>query len=137
LTATARAREPAGAASFQPTAEFDNPCDLLGCQRARRSLLVGTSDLDGRPHHRPKAAEPLLHHGPGIAGALGELRGVGQLERRLIEAHRLGFIRAVVPGASELRHPELKGMQLCRADAIADALAVCFAERPSEVMAPA
>jgi DNA repair protein RadA/Sms len=73
----------------------------------------------------------------GELGLSGELRRVGQLERRLIEAHRLGFKRAVVPAASELRDPELKGMQLCRAETIADALAVCFAERPSEVMAPA
>jgi hypothetical protein len=43
----------------------------------------------------------------------------------------------VVPGASELRDPELKGMELRRVDTIAEALAICFADRPSEVMAPA
>jgi DNA repair protein RadA/Sms len=35
----------------------------------------------------------------GEVGLLGELRGVGGLERRLREAARLGFLRAVVPRA--------------------------------------
>lgn len=73
----------------------------------------------------------------GELGLSGELRRVGQIERRLIEAHRLGFKRAVIPAASELRDPELKGMELRRAETIADALAICLADRPAPVMAPA
>ena len=73
----------------------------------------------------------------GELGLSGELRRVSQLERRLMEAYRLGFKRAVIPSASELREPELKGMELRRAETISEALTVCFAERPPGVLAPA
>jgi predicted ATP-dependent serine protease len=49
------------------------------------------------------------------------------MERRLLEAHRLGFKRAVIPAAAELRDPQLSAMTLCRAETISDALNTCFA----------
>jgi predicted ATP-dependent serine protease len=51
---------------------------------------------------------------------------VSQLERRLLEAYRLGFKRAIIPAAAELRDPELKAMELLRAETIADAIDLCF-----------
>jgi DNA repair protein RadA/Sms len=65
----------------------------------------------------------------GELGLSGELRRVSQMERRLLEAHRLGFKRAVIPAATELRDPELSAMTLCRAETISDALESCFASR--------
>jgi predicted ATP-dependent serine protease len=40
----------------------------------------------------------------GELGLSGEVRRVPQLERRLHEAHRLGFKRAIVPAAGELKN---------------------------------
>jgi DNA repair protein RadA/Sms len=62
----------------------------------------------------------------GELGLSGEVRRVSQLERRLLEAHRLGFKRAVIPAAAELRDPELSAMTLCRAETISDAIEGCF-----------
>jgi DNA repair protein RadA/Sms len=62
----------------------------------------------------------------GELGLSGEVRRVSQLERRLMEAHRLGFKRAVVPAAAELRATELSGMTIGRADTISDAIDAAF-----------
>jgi DNA repair protein RadA/Sms len=62
----------------------------------------------------------------GELGLSGEVRRVSQIERRLLEAHRLGFKRAVIPAATELRDPELSAMTLYRAETISDALDSCF-----------
>ena len=64
----------------------------------------------------------------GELGLSGELRRVNQLERRLLEAHRLGFRRAVIPTSAELRLKELNGMELKRAATIQDAIRLCFGE---------
>jgi DNA repair protein RadA/Sms len=62
----------------------------------------------------------------GELGLSGELRRVNQLERRLVEAYRLGFKRAVIPAAAELRDPELKGMAVHRVETISAAIERCF-----------
>jgi DNA repair protein RadA/Sms len=62
----------------------------------------------------------------GELGLSGEVRRVSQLERRLLEAHRLGFKRAVIPAGVELRASELSGMTVRPADTIADAIDACF-----------
>ena len=62
----------------------------------------------------------------GELGLSGEVRRVSQLERRLIEAHRLGFKRAVVPAAAELRAGELSGMTIARAETISEAIDAAF-----------
>jgi len=64
----------------------------------------------------------------GELGLSGEVRRVNQLERRLLEAHRLGFKRAIIPASAEIRARELKGMELRRAETIADAIRLCFGE---------
>ncbi len=64
----------------------------------------------------------------GELGLSGEVRRVNQLERRLLEAHRLGFKRAIIPAAAEIRAKELKGMELWRAETIVDAIRLCFGE---------
>ncbi|TMG18687.1 MAG: DNA repair protein RadA [Chloroflexi bacterium] len=62
----------------------------------------------------------------GELGLSGEVRRVSQLERRLLEAHRLGFKRAVIPAAAELRDPELSAMTILRAETISEAIDLCF-----------
>src|SRR5947208_1932858 len=71
----------------------------------------------------------------GELGLSGEVRRVSQLERRLLEAHRLGFKRAVIPAGTEIRDPEIKAMELHYAETIADAIRLCFGERSA--VAPA
>jgi DNA repair protein RadA/Sms len=71
----------------------------------------------------------------GELGLSGEVRRVSQLERRLLEAYRLGFKRAVIPAAAELRDPELKAMELWRAETISEAITLCFGERPAATSA--
>jgi DNA repair protein RadA/Sms len=66
----------------------------------------------------------------GEVGLLGELRSVTGLERRLREAARLGFTRAVVP-RSRARDgvPLIDGMELVVVGSLGDALRVALVER--------
>ncbi len=65
----------------------------------------------------------------GEVGLSGELRSVNQLERRLAEAARLGFKRAVVPASrsvpSQSRGPEMK---LLRASTLIEAIDMAIGE---------
>ena len=54
----------------------------------------------------------------GEIGLGGELRQAGQTPRRLAEAARLGFARAVVPTST----PEVEGITLLRVGSVAEAL---------------
>jgi DNA repair protein RadA/Sms len=56
----------------------------------------------------------------GEVGLGGEVRQVPQAPRRLAEARRLGFRRAIVPASS----PEVQGMTLIRVEEVREALAV-------------
>jgi DNA repair protein RadA/Sms len=60
----------------------------------------------------------------GEVGLLGELRPVPGLERRLREAARLGFTRAIVPAAAGRRDPDAKldGMAVIRVDTLREAV---------------
>jgi DNA repair protein RadA/Sms len=59
----------------------------------------------------------------GEVGLLGELRSVGGLERRLREAARLGFDRAIVPPAARGRQPTgADALQLIEAATLRDAI---------------
>ncbi|MFN8590806.1 MAG: DNA repair protein RadA [Thermomicrobiales bacterium] len=61
----------------------------------------------------------------GEIGLAGELRSVSQLERRLNEAKRLGFTRAVLPAASTRRGAtDISGLRVVRADTVAEAIEV-------------
>jgi DNA repair protein RadA/Sms len=54
----------------------------------------------------------------GEIGLGGELRQAGQTPRRLAEAARLGFARAVVPTST----PEVEGITLLRVGSVVEAL---------------
>ena len=55
----------------------------------------------------------------GEIGLGGEVRAVGQAPRRLAEAARLGFARAVVPRST----PDIDGLELIRVATVSDAIA--------------
>jgi DNA repair protein RadA/Sms len=57
----------------------------------------------------------------GEIGLGGELRQVAHLDRRLHEAARMGFRRAIVPPGTEL---SVDGLQLLRAPTLAAAIAL-------------
>ena len=59
----------------------------------------------------------------GEVGLLGELRGVGGLERRLREAARLGFRRAIVPKAGRAAEaPGIDGLDVAGTATLHDAI---------------
>lgn len=65
----------------------------------------------------------------GEVGLLGELRGVSGLERRLREAARLGFRRAIVPRAGRDRStPDIPGVRINVAETLRDAIEQALSE---------
>ena len=64
----------------------------------------------------------------GEVGLLGELRSVSGLERRLREAARLGFTRAVVPRAGGRAPDRVDGLEVVTTGSLADAIRVSLAE---------
>jgi DNA repair protein RadA/Sms len=61
----------------------------------------------------------------GEVGLSGELRSVGQLEKRLREAEKLGFLRAVVPSGSRGRLPaKVGGLEVIAASTLREAVRV-------------
>jgi DNA repair protein RadA/Sms len=69
----------------------------------------------------------------GELGLGGQLRPVGQLELRLLEAARLGFTRAVVPRGSGLGATAAGlGLQLLEAGTVAEALVAALGVNPAD-----
>ena len=66
----------------------------------------------------------------GEVGLLGELRPVGGLDRRLREAARLGFTRAVVPRARGREVPQVPGMDTVIVGTLADAVSAALTDAP-------
>jgi len=60
----------------------------------------------------------------GEVGLGGEVRPVPQLERRLAEAARLGFRRALVPEANDVGKVKVEGLALTPIGSVSEALAV-------------
>ncbi|HEX3722878.1 MAG TPA: magnesium chelatase domain-containing protein, partial [Nitrolancea sp.] len=58
----------------------------------------------------------------GEVGLSGELRSVNQLERRLNEAMRLGFRRAIVPAAPRVVAASPLDIQILRASTVSEAI---------------
>jgi DNA repair protein RadA/Sms len=77
----------------------------------------------------------------GEVGLLGELRSVPGLERRLREAARLGFDRAIVPKPGRTATPVVPGMEIIAAASLGDAIRAAIggsskAESPVPAGAP-
>ena len=68
----------------------------------------------------------------GEVGLLGELRAVVGLERRLREAARLGFRRAIVPrpSAGAVRSPAIDGLEVVPVGTLRDAIEIALTDRP-------
>jgi DNA repair protein RadA/Sms len=58
----------------------------------------------------------------GEVGLLGELRAVAGIERRLREAGRLGFVRAIVPRSGRGPTMEVPGIEVIEAGSLRDAI---------------
>ncbi len=64
----------------------------------------------------------------GEVGLSGEIRSVGQLERRLTEASRLGFTRAIVPKHGSGVDRKRSGLDVLPAKSLVDAVRVAFSK---------
>ncbi len=64
----------------------------------------------------------------GEVGLLGELRAVGGLDRRLREAARLGFTRAVVPRSRGRSDDRVTGVEIVEVGSLAEALRAAIAD---------
>ena len=67
----------------------------------------------------------------GEVGLLGELRPIGGLDRRLREAARLGFTRAIVPRPQRRETPAVPGIETVVAGTLADAVRVALGAGPA------
>ena len=66
----------------------------------------------------------------GEVGLLGELRAVGGIDRRLREAARLGFTRALVPRPRGREVPAIPGMELVVVGTLGDAVRAALTTEP-------
>jgi DNA repair protein RadA/Sms len=64
----------------------------------------------------------------GEVGLLGELRAVAGLERRLREAARLGFARAIVPSTGRGRLPAVPGLAIDAAPSLREAIRLALGD---------
>lgn len=70
------------------------------------------------------ARDQAVDHGTAVVGEVGlggEVRPVGQLEKRVTEAEKLGFRRIVVPRGG-ITHKETRGIDIIEVDLLAEAL---------------
>jgi DNA repair protein RadA/Sms len=70
----------------------------------------------------------------GEVGLSGELRSVSQLERRLREAHSLGFTRAIVP-ATARQVPAIPGLEIRKLASVGEAIQALLAPTPGRARA--
>lgn len=65
----------------------------------------------------------------GEIGLGGELRSISQVERRLGEAQRLGFTRAIIPASAARRGTvDVAGLRVVRADTVSEAIEATISE---------
>lgn len=98
-----------GARLSEPAADLAMALALAGAT-ADRSLPLGTVAF-------------------GEVGLAGELRSVTGVPRRLAEAARIGFRRAIVPSGSLDEGPAPEGMEVAQAATLLDATELAFDER--------
>jgi DNA repair protein RadA/Sms len=64
----------------------------------------------------------------GEIGLAGEVRTVGQVEKRLKEASRLGFERAIIAGRSAAKLNRSMGIEMIGVDSVSTAIEVAFSQ---------
>jgi DNA repair protein RadA/Sms len=62
----------------------------------------------------------------GEVGLLGEIRVSPQIEKRLAEAKRMGFKRAMIPSRSIDKESKIKGMEIVEVKNVRDAFSILF-----------
>ena len=106
-------------------AGFDVYANVAGGVRVSEpgiDLAVAMAVASARTDHAVPADTVLV----GEVGLGGELRQVAQVARRLNEAARLGFARAIVPAST----PDVAGIELLRAGDLIDAFGALEAREP-------
>lgn len=114
----------------------------LAILERRAGLFFGKSDVYASAVGGTKISEPAVDLGVALAlassimdkplpsdlvafgevGLAGELRQASQSERRLVEAARVGFARAIIPAGSPTPG---EGVEVVRAQSLEDALRAC------------
>lgn len=62
----------------------------------------------------------------GEIGLTGEVRGVSRIEQRVLEAHKLGFKRVIVPMKNTTGWTAPKGMKVIGVESVSEALDAVF-----------
>jgi DNA repair protein RadA/Sms len=84
--------------------------------------LAVAASLVSSLRNRPVAADAIFL---GELGLAGEVRGIPQLEQRLLEGARLGFKWAVVPGFSLRGLQPVPGMEIIAVSTLQEAISAC------------
>lgn len=64
----------------------------------------------------------------GEIGLSGEIRAVNNIEKRLIEAQKLGFKKAIIPNANGVFDQKIKGLEIIKAKRLIDAISACVSK---------
>ena len=62
----------------------------------------------------------------GEVGLTGEVRAVGQIDKRVAEAKKMGFKRCLVPGSNLKRIPDIDGIEVAGIETVPDAVETLF-----------
>ena len=84
-------------------------------------------------YNRPVAADLAVF---GEVGLAGELRRVSQSDRRLREAAKLGFARALMPGSHRDRRLTVDAIETITARTVAEAIRMSIGDRGAETASP-
>lgn len=63
----------------------------------------------------------------GEIGLSGEIRAVNNIEKRIYEAQKLGFKKAIIPNANKLEE-KIKGIEIVRVKRLIDAISACVSK---------
>lgn len=105
--------------------EYDAYCSVVGGMRITEpasDLAVCAAVLSSRAEKEIPADTVVL----GEVGLSGEVRSVGQLEARLVEAAKLGFARAVVPGTQVKKIKAPAGLTVVGVRSVGEMVKVIF-----------
>ena len=62
----------------------------------------------------------------GEVGLTGEVRAIGQVDTRILEAQKMGFTRCLVPGSNLKRIPNIKGIEIAGVNTVSEAVESLF-----------
>lgn len=69
----------------------------------------------------------------GEIGLSGEIRAVNNIEKRIIEAQKLGFKKAIIPSSNgTLKEADYKGIKIVKVKRLIDAITACVSKITSE-----